>query len=166
MVTRLMVIILKYWITRLCIWNHHNVVGQLYFNLKNVQGFPGGPVVKNLPCNAGETSLILGPGRSHMATKPVHRNYWVSVLQPMLHKERNHHTEKLQGAAPTRHTQRRPACSNEDPVQTRKNSFLSKKVTKPQSLTKSPPTFWRTQRESWMPLEANEQGSNKVHSVL
>ena len=28
--------------------------------------FPGGPVVKNLPCNAGDTGLIFGPGRSHM----------------------------------------------------------------------------------------------------
>ena len=30
------------------------------------KGFPGGPVVKNPPCNAGDTSLIPGPGRSHM----------------------------------------------------------------------------------------------------
>ena len=29
-------------------------------------GFPGGPVVKNPPCNARDTSLIPGPGRSHM----------------------------------------------------------------------------------------------------
>ena len=28
--------------------------------------FPGGPVVKNLPANAGDTGLIPGPGRSHM----------------------------------------------------------------------------------------------------
>ena len=27
---------------------------------------PGGPVVKNLPANAGDTDLILGLGRSHM----------------------------------------------------------------------------------------------------
>ena len=27
-------------------------------------GFPGGSVVKNLPVNAGDRSLILGPGRS------------------------------------------------------------------------------------------------------
>ena len=33
---------------------------------KSLQGFPGGPVVKNLPCNAGDTSSIPGPGRSHM----------------------------------------------------------------------------------------------------
>ena len=29
-----------------------------------VWGFPGGAVVKNLPANAGESSLILGLGRS------------------------------------------------------------------------------------------------------
>ena len=28
--------------------------------------FPGGPVVKNLPANAGDTDSIPGPGRSHM----------------------------------------------------------------------------------------------------
>ena len=29
-------------------------------------GFPGGPVVKNPPCNARDTSSIPGPGRLHM----------------------------------------------------------------------------------------------------
>ena len=29
-----------------------------------VRGFPGGPVVKNLPANAGNAGLILGSGRS------------------------------------------------------------------------------------------------------
>ena len=29
-----------------------------------VWGFPGGSVVKNLPANAGDVSLILGSGRS------------------------------------------------------------------------------------------------------
>ena len=35
--------------------------------------FPGGPVVKNLPCNAGDTGLIPGQGNPvcHGATKPV-----------------------------------------------------------------------------------------------
>ena len=28
--------------------------------------FPGGPVVKNPPANAGDTGSITGPGRSHM----------------------------------------------------------------------------------------------------
>ena len=31
-----------------------------------VQGFPGGPVVKNSPVNTRDTGSIPGPGRSHM----------------------------------------------------------------------------------------------------
>ena len=36
--------------------------------LKNKQNrdLPGGPVVKNLPANAGDTGLIPGLGRSHI----------------------------------------------------------------------------------------------------
>ena len=30
------------------------------------RGFPGGPVVKNLPCNARDTSVIPGSGRCDM----------------------------------------------------------------------------------------------------
>ena len=33
---------------------------------KSLQDFPGGPVVKNLPANAGDTGSIPGLGRSHM----------------------------------------------------------------------------------------------------
>ena len=37
------------------------------FSLKNIfQGFPHGPVVKNLPASAGDTSSIPGPGRFHV----------------------------------------------------------------------------------------------------
>ena len=32
---------------------------------KNSGDFPGGPVVKNPPANAGDTGLIPGPGGSH-----------------------------------------------------------------------------------------------------
>ena len=31
-----------------------------------VMDFPGGPVVKNLPANAGDMGSIPGPGKSHM----------------------------------------------------------------------------------------------------
>ena len=31
-----------------------------------IQGFPGGPVFKNPPANAGDTGSSPGPGRSHM----------------------------------------------------------------------------------------------------
>ena len=41
------------------------------------RGFPGGPVVKNLPDNAGHTGLT--PGQEdpicHRSTKPKHLNY-------------------------------------------------------------------------------------------
>ena len=33
---------------------------------KNVEGFLGGPVVKNPPASAGDTGSIPGPGRLHM----------------------------------------------------------------------------------------------------
>ena len=33
---------------------------------KQVQGFPGGTVVKNPPANAGDIGSSPGPGRSHM----------------------------------------------------------------------------------------------------
>ena len=41
------------------------------------RGFPSGPVDKNLPCNARDTGLIPGPGRSPVprATKPESYNY-------------------------------------------------------------------------------------------
>ena len=34
--------------------------------LKHIWGFPGDPVVKNSPANAGDMGSIPGAGRSHM----------------------------------------------------------------------------------------------------
>ena len=31
-----------------------------------VEDFPGGPVVKNLPTNAGDSGSVSGPGRFHV----------------------------------------------------------------------------------------------------
>ena len=47
------------------------------FSKETFWDFPGGPVVKKPPANAGDTELIPGPGRFDMlgATKPVHRNH-------------------------------------------------------------------------------------------
>ena len=59
-------------------------------------GFPGSPVVKNLPCNAGDTSSIPGLGRSHMdgRTKPVYHNYWSPrALEPVLGNKRRNRNE-------------------------------------------------------------------------
>ena len=36
-----------------------------------LHNFPGGPVVKNLPVNSGDTGSIPGPGRSHIAPSPL-----------------------------------------------------------------------------------------------
>ena len=40
----------------------HRSTGKKRYGL----AFPGGPVVKNLPTNAGDMGSIPGPGRSHM----------------------------------------------------------------------------------------------------
>ena len=46
-----------------------------------VQGFPGGAVVKNLPCNAWDTGSIPGLERSHNAVG--HLN-WCTTTEPAL----------------------------------------------------------------------------------
>ena len=49
-----------------------------------MQNFPAGPVVKNLPCNAGDVArFLVAELRSHMcaATKPVCHNYGASTPQ-------------------------------------------------------------------------------------
>ena len=53
--------------------DHGNSTSQLLSS----RGFPGGPVVKNLPCNEGDTDSIPGPGRSlcHGVTESAHHNY-------------------------------------------------------------------------------------------
>ena len=43
--------------------------------------FPGGPVVKTLPCNAKDTGLIPGLGRSHVSEK---RCRWATTKEPKL----------------------------------------------------------------------------------
>ena len=37
-----------------------------WVNIRDYGDFPGGPVVKNPPANAGDTGLSPGPGRFHM----------------------------------------------------------------------------------------------------
>ena len=61
--------------------------------------FPGGPVAKNLPSNAGDTSSIPCRGTKittcHVATKPMHHNKELtepknqSKKQPLTPKERD-----------------------------------------------------------------------------
>ena len=48
----------------------------LSIKTKILRDCPGGPLLKNLPVNAGDNGLIPGPERFHMqATKPVSHNY-------------------------------------------------------------------------------------------
>ena len=79
-------------------------------NKMDNQGSPGGPVVKNLPCNAGDTGLIPGPGRSHIpwgnqAPAPLNLLSGTQELQLLspweattrtcvLHNKRSHCNEK------------------------------------------------------------------------
>jgi hypothetical protein len=40
---------------------HTHPLKNIYIYIHTFGDFPGGPVVKNLPCNTGETGLIPGP---------------------------------------------------------------------------------------------------------
>ena len=64
--------------------------------------FPGGPVVKNLPANAGDMGLTPGPRRSYMSYgNETHVPQLLKLhLEPMLCSKRSHHSEK-----PTHHNQ-------------------------------------------------------------
>ena len=60
-------------------------------------GLPGGPGVKILPANAGDTSLILGLGRFHMprdSEAHVPQLLKSTCLEPVLHNKRSYHYEK------------------------------------------------------------------------
>ena len=56
------------------------------------QDFSGGPVVKNLPANAGDTGLIPGPERSHMQLIWHTTTSGPHSLEPTLHKKPTHHS--------------------------------------------------------------------------
>ena len=57
-----------------------------------VVDFLGGPVVKTLPANAGNTGLIPGPGGFPMLWGSQARG--ATNTEPMLCNRRNHHNEK------------------------------------------------------------------------
>ena len=40
---------------------HHGMVWYIGYHI-HIHIFPGGPVVKNLPCNSGDTGLLPGQG--------------------------------------------------------------------------------------------------------
>ena len=59
--------------------------------------FSGGPVVKNLPANAGDTGSIPCPGRSLLPqgnSAHVPQLLKPQCLKPVLHNKRSHSNEK------------------------------------------------------------------------
>ena len=56
------------------------------FLKKHKLNFPGGPVVKNPPANAGDVRSI-GKTPLHGATKPLCHNYWACALEPLCPRE-------------------------------------------------------------------------------
>ena len=64
---------------------------EIYYIKSKPWDFPGGPVVKNLPANAGDTGLIPDLGRSHMprsnqAHAPQLLNLYFRAWEPQLLK--------------------------------------------------------------------------------
>ena len=66
-------------------------------SLKVLEGFPGGPVIKNLPCNAGVSGVI--PWSRKTSHDAEQLSLYATTTEPMglkhvLHVKRSHHTEK------------------------------------------------------------------------
>ena len=59
----------------------------LYITLKN-EGFPGGPMVKNLPCNAEDTSSIPGQGTKIPRTAEYLSSHTVTRESLLLNKQK------------------------------------------------------------------------------
>ena len=115
--------------------------------IKNqIEGFPGGSVVKNPPAMQGTWvgALVQEDPTCHRATKPVRRNYWAcaleptshnywarvpqllkpACLEPVLRNKRSHRDEKrVHGnkELPPLAATREPVNSNEDPTRPKIN---------------------------------------------
>ena len=99
--------------------------------IEGTRGSCGGPVVKSLPCNAGDNGSKPGPGRSHMpwrrAAKPACHKYQAPqahVLQlltperPRVHaRQQEKPAHRSQRVASTRCNEREPLHSNTNPGQ-------------------------------------------------
>ena len=93
--------------------------------LKN-RDFPGGPVVKNLPANAGDMGSIPGPGNSLMlqSDMPMCHNYWSPhTLQPRLCNKRSHHNEKPKTKSSPHTLQLGKDCTQQWKPSTTKTNF-------------------------------------------
>ena len=76
--------------------------------IEGTRGSCDGPVVKSLPCNAGDNGSVPGPGRSHMpwrrAAKPACHKYRAHVLQLLTPERPRVHA--WQQEKPAHHSQR------------------------------------------------------------
>ena len=63
------------------------------------RNFPGGPVIKNPPCNAGDTGLILGwetkisHAEEQLSLNAARHNYWalITTRESVRRKEKTSH---------------------------------------------------------------------------
>ena len=88
--------------------------------------FPGDPVFKNLPADAGDEGWIPGLGKSHMPRtrqlSPLTTTTEPTRLEPMLHNKRSHGSEKpMLCNEKLLAAREKPAGSKEDPVQPKIN---------------------------------------------
>ena len=89
-----------------------------------LSGLPGGPGVKILPANAGDTSSMLGLGRFHMPRgNEAHVPQLLKSirLELMLHSKRSCRCEKTEHcnekATPTLCNEEKPTRSSQDPAE-------------------------------------------------
>jgi len=97
-------------------------------DIKNIirKDFPSGPVVKNLPANAGDMGSIPGPGNSLMlqSDMPMCHNYWSPhTLQPRLCNKRSHHNEKPKTKSSPHTLQLGKDCTQQWKPSTTKTNF-------------------------------------------
>ena len=90
---------------------HHIFLHRGPFKLE-WKDIPGGPEVKNLPANAGDVSLIPGPGRSDMPRGS--RAHVLQLVKPAAHLGAGAPTATRRPHAAVR---RDPVCSSEDSAQ-------------------------------------------------
>ena len=74
-----------------CKYNIHSHTHSHLILKAFAQDFPGGPVVKNPPANAGATGLIPGLGRSGPLSPQLQKS---RALKPVLRDRRGHCSEK------------------------------------------------------------------------
>ena len=102
------------------------IMVRLDFQKVYLRDFPGGPVVKNLPANAGQTLGLILTGEDSMcqgATKSMHHSYWAQ-LELILCNKRSHCNKKPPLIA-TRESLHTETKAQQSQKQTNKN-FLMK----------------------------------------